>query len=213
MRTFITVVTAAAALSVAAACSSGESPTGTETSELALAQQAEVIASEIAVSTETRLEDWLRRLFAALRNSDDPEAQACLAEARALREEARAAFEAGNREAARALLRESFLKVLCAVVEVFPEAAERTGAAVDRIVARIEERLGDREAPRVRAILAYVQEIRVQAEAELAEGDEVSALALNLRAIRILHRLVSHFRADHADHGAIADQEMHEIGG
>jgi hypothetical protein len=192
---------------VAAACSQNE-PAGPGANEMLLAQQAEAIARDVAVSTETRHEDWLRRLFAALRNTDDPEAQACLADARALREQARAAFEAGDREQARALMRESFLKVLCAVVEVFPNAAERTGEAVDNVITRIEERLGDREAPRIRLILAHVKEIRVQAEAALASGDEVGALARNLRAIQILHRLVSHVRDAHQDHDAVADQEM-----
>lgn len=197
---------AIATLLVTAACSND--PAGLGGDEMALAIQAETIARDIAVATETRHEDWLRRLFAALRNTDDPEAQACLAEARALRDEARAAFEAGDRELARQLLRESFLKVLCAVVEVFPNAAERTGEAVDNAIARIEERLGDREAPRIRLILAHVKEIRADAEQALTEGDEVEALAFNLRAIQILHRLVSHVRDRHIDHDAVADGEM-----
>ncbi|MGH7528979.1 MAG: hypothetical protein ACREMN_01210 [Gemmatimonadales bacterium] len=197
---------------LAAACSPDDAPTGAQANELLLAQQAEAIATDIATTTATRHEDWLRRLFEALRGSEDPEAQSCLAEARALRQDARAAYEAGHREEARELLRQAFLKVLCAVVEVFPDAAERTGAAVDQIVSRIEERLGDRDAPRIRAILAHVQEIRSLAVAALAEGDEVRALALNLRAIQILHRLVSHVRDGHDDHDAVADSEMHDLG-
>jgi len=202
------IMTVALAALLAGACSQEATAPATD---LALAYQAEAIAANIATTTETRHEDWLRRLFAALRNSDDPEAQACLAEARSLAQQARAAFEAGDRELGRQLLRDSFLKVLCAVVEVFPNAPERTGAAVDQAIDRIEERLGDREAPRIRAILAHVKELRVQANEALTAGNKVQALALNVRAIQILHRLVGHFRDGHRDHDEVADAEMEAV--
>jgi hypothetical protein len=165
----------------------------------------------VATTTEATHEGWLRRLFAALRNTDDPEAQACLAEARNLREQARAAFAAGNRELARQLWRESFLKVLCAVIEVFPNAPERTGLAVDQTIVRIETFLGGRDAPRIRAILGHVKELRASADAAFAEGDKVTALALNLRGIQILHRLVEHIRDVHRDHDEVADSEMESV--
>jgi hypothetical protein len=205
-----TVIAACAAVLATAACNT--EPTSLSSDELVLAMHAETIARDVAVSTETRHEDWLRRLMAALRESDDPEAQACLAEARELRQQARAAFEAGDRALARELLRDSFLKVLCAVVEVFPNAPQRTGEAVDNIIERIEQRLGDREAPRIRAILAHVGELRAEADVALADGDPVRALALNLRAVQILHRLVSHMRDPHRDHDAVADEEMANLG-
>jgi hypothetical protein len=205
------IMTVALAALLAGACSK-EVTAPAATDELALAQEAEAIAANIATTTETRHEDWLRRLFTALRNTDDPEAQACLAEARSLREQARDAFEAGDRELARQLLRDSFLKVLCAVVQVFPNAAERTGLAVDQAITRIEERLGDREAPRIRAILSHIKELRDEANAALAEGNQVEALALNLRSIQILHRLVTHFGAGHRDHDDVADEEMNAVG-
>ncbi|MGH7568557.1 MAG: hypothetical protein ACREL9_06245 [Gemmatimonadales bacterium] len=179
--------------------------------ELVLAQQAQDIARDVATTTETSHESWLRRLFEALRNTDDPEAQACLAEARELRQQARAAFEAGDRELARQLLHQSFLKVLCAVVEVFPDAPERTGLAVDQALVRIEQRLGDRDAPRIRRILAHVKELRAQADQALAAGNKVEALALNLRAIQILHWLVNHIRERHDDHDRVADTEMEGV--
>lgn len=204
------IAIAAAALVLAGACST--EPTGLSGEEMVLAQQSEVIARDVVTTTETRHEDWVRRLFAALRDSDDPEAQACLAAARELRQQARAAFEAGDRPLARQLLHQSFLQVLCAVVEVFPNAPARTGEVVDDVVSRIETRLGDREAPRIRAILAHVAGLRERAEAALAAGEPVEALALNLRSIQILHRLVSHVRDAHRDHDAIADQEMADIG-
>lgn len=203
---------AAAVLLVAAACN--QDPTGASMNELVLAQSAQAIAIDVAVARDggTHYEGWLRRLIEALRNTDDPEAQACLAEARELRRQAVAAFEAGDRELARQLLRESFLKVLCAVVEVFPNAPERTGLAVDQAIERIETFLGDREAPRIRAILAHVKELRAQANTALAAGDKVTALALNLKSIQILHRLVEHVRDGHRDHDEVADTEMHAVG-
>ena len=205
---------AVAVLLVAAACK--QDPTGVSTNEVILAQQAQAIAANVASSPDrdagTHFEGWLRRLIEALRTTDDPEARVCLAEARDLRAQAAEAFRAGNRELARQLLHESFLKVLCAVVEVFPNSPERTGLAVDQAIARIENFLGDREAPRIRAILAHVKELRAQANAALAGGDKVTALALNLRGIQILHRLVEHVRDTHQDHDEVADAEMNAVG-
>lgn len=204
---------AVAAMLVAAACN--QDPTGAASpNELVLAQNAQVIADNVAASPEagTHFEGWIRRLVEALRNTDDPEAQACLAEARDLRAQAAEAFRAGNRELGRQLLHESFLKVLCAVVEVFPNAPERTGLAVDQAIERIENFLGDREAPRIRAILAHVKDLREQANAALAGGDKVTALALNLKAMQILHRLVEHVRDRHADHDEVANAEMESAG-
>jgi len=202
---------ALAAVLVATACSQDD-PTAVSSQELILAQQVEAIARDVATTTEATHEGWLRRLFAALRDTDDPEAQACLAEARALRAQAREAYEAGDRELARQLLRQSFLKVLCAVVEVFPNAPERTGLAVDQAIVRIEQFLGGRDAPRIRRILAHVKELRAEADRALAAGDKVTALALNLRGIQILHRLVAHVRDAHRDHDAVADGEMQAVG-
>jgi hypothetical protein len=200
------------AVLLAAACN--QDPTSVSSDELVLAQNAQVIADNVAATRDggTYFEGWIRRLVEALRTTDDPEAQACLAEARELRRQAAAAFQAGDRELARQLLHQSFLKVLCAVVEVFPNAPERTGLAVDQAIERIETFLGDRDAPRIRAILAHVKELRAQADAALAGGDKVTALALNLRGIQILHRLVEHVRDRHSDHDEVADAEMNDVG-
>ena len=202
---------AVAVLLGAAACQN--EPTGASPDEVVLAQQAQVMVDQVAASPTngTHFEGWIRRLVDTLRATDDPEALTCLDEARALRQEAFAAFQAGDRELARQKLHESFLKVLCAIVEVFPNAPERTGLAVDNAIARIENFLGDREAPRIRAILAHVQELRDQADAALASGDKVTALALNLRGIQILHRLVEHVRDRHGDHDGVADHEMESV--
>jgi hypothetical protein len=203
---------AVAVMLTVAACQ--QEPTSVSPNELVLAQEAQVIVADVAATRDggTHYDGWLSRLFEALRTTDDPEARACLEEARTLRQQARAALEAGDRELARQLFRESFLKVLCAVVEVFPNAAARTGLAVDQAIERIENFLGDREAPRIRAILAHVKELRVQAEAALASGDQVTALALNLRGMQILHRLVEHIRDRHTDHDERADGEMNSVG-
>lgn len=207
MRKHVTV--ALAAMLVAAGCS--QDPTGVSNNEMVLAQQAQLIAQDVATTTEATHEGWLRRLFAALRDTDDPEAQACLAEARDLREQARAALAAGNRELARQLWHESFLNVLCAVVEVFPNAPERTGLAVDQAIVRIETFLGGRDAPRIRRVLAHVKELRASADAAFAGGDKITALALNLRGIQILHWLVEHVRDTRRDHDAVADSEMQAV--
>jgi hypothetical protein len=207
MRTKMTA--ALAAVLVAAACS--QDANAPQAEELILAQQAETIARDVATTSEATHEGWLRRLFVALRETDDPEAQACLAEARDLREQARAAAAAGNRELARQLWRESFLKVLCAVIEVFPNAPERTGLAVDQAIVRIETLLGGRDAPRIRLVLAHVKELRAEADRALAAGDKVTALALNLRGIQILHRLVEHIRDAHRNHDEVADSEMQGV--
>jgi uncharacterized membrane protein len=79
---------------------------------------------------------------------------------------------------------------------------------VDNVVERIEARLGDREAPRIRRILAHVTELRAEAE---AVDDPVTQLAINLRCVQILHRLVHHIRyVPQPDHDREADREMHE---
>ena len=98
------------------------------------------------------------------------------------------------------------------MIELFPNAPQRTGAAVDTAVVRIEKFLGDRDAPRIRAILAHVKDLRTQAEAALTSGDKVTALALNLRSLQILHRLVEHVRDNHRDHDEVADGEMEDVG-
>lgn len=194
---------------LAAACT--PDATGPSANELLLAQEAQVIAQDAALSSGATHDGWLRRVFEALRTTDDPEARAFLAQARAYHDSARMAIAAGDREAAREYFRLGFRAILSAVIEVFPNAPARTGEVVDDIIARIELRLGDREAPRIRLILAHVSDLRDRADAALAAGDPVTALALNLRGMQILHFLVEHIRYAH-DHDATADREMQEAG-
>ncbi len=203
---------ALAALTFAAACS--QDPTGAATNELVLAQSAQTIADNVAASPTggTNCEGWFRRLLDTLRTTDDPEARAFLAAARANRDSAWAALQAGDTAAARAYRRTAFRDVLSAVIELFPNAPERTGLAVDNAIDRIEQFLGGRDAPRIRAILAHVKELRVEADQAFVGGDKVTALALNLRAMQILHRLVEHIRYANHDHDNTADSEMEAVG-
>src|SRR6266581_2520113 len=183
----------AGSLAVALLLSACEKDTAAvATDELVLADQAQLMAREITTTTSTTYEGWLQHLWDALHHTNDPEAQACLAEARDL-------------------FHQAFLKVLCAVVEVFPDAPERTALAADEAIGRIEHLLGDHDAPRIRDVLAQVKVLRAEADATLAAGDKVGALALNLEALQILHGLVSHVREHHADHGEVAGAEMEAV--
>src|SRR5213075_3400364 len=152
------------------------------------------IADNVAASRDggggTNCDGWFRRLIDTLRTTDNPQARMYLDSARINRDSAWAAWQRGDTAAARVFRKAAFRDVLSAVIELFPAAPARTGAAVDTAVARIENFLGDRDAPRIRALLAHVKDLRTQADAALASGDSVTALALNLRSMQILHRLV-----------------------
>jgi len=205
------ITIALAALMFAAACS--QDPTGASSNELMLAQNAQAIADNVAATPAGAVtyEGWFRRLLDTLRTTDNPTARAYLDSARANRDSALVARQAGDTAAARAYRRTAFRDVLSAVIAIFPNAPERTGLAVDAAIARIEKFLGDRDAPRIRAILAHVKDLRTQAEAALTAGDKVTALALNLRGMQILHRLVEHIRDNHRDHDDVADGEMEAV--
>ena len=200
------------ALALAAACS--KDPTGASSNELVLAQNAQVMADNVAATPSggTTFEGWFRRLLDTLRTTDDAVARAYLDSAHASRDSAWAAFQRGDTATARADRRAAFRYVLSAVIELFPNAPERTGIAVDSAIDRIEKFLGGRDAPRIRAILAHVKELRVQADQAFIGGDKVTALALNLRGMQILHRLVEHIRDNHRDHDEVADGEMEAVG-
>ena len=196
---------ALALAAVAAACSPDAA--GPTSNELVLAQESEIIAQEVGTRTGATHDRWISRLLDTLRTTDDPEALAFVAQARAYRDSARAAYEAGELEAARRYWHLSFRSLLSAVIEIYPNAPARTGAAVDEAIARIESFLGDREAPRIRRVLAHVRDLRNQADRALANGDPVTALAINLRAMEILHRVVYHLR-EGMDHDREADGRM-----
>src|SRR2546423_931405 len=205
---------AVAALLFASACQQEPTGAGSTTNEVMLAQNAEIIADNVAASRSggTNCEGWFRRVVDTLRSTDDPIAIAYLDSARINRDSAHVARERGDTAGARAFRKAAFRDLLSAVIELFPNAPERTGAAVDTAVARIEKFLGDREAPRIRALVAHVKDLRTQADAALTSGDKVTALALNLRGMQILHRLVEHVRENHRDHDEVADNEMESVG-
>ena len=206
------ITIALAALTFAAACS--QDPTAASSNELVLAQSSQAIADNVAASRigGTTYEGWFRRLADTLRTTDNPVAIAYLDSARMNRDSAWAARQRGDTAAASAFRRAAFRDVLSAIIELFPNAPERTGAAVDTAIERIENFLGDRDAPRIRTILAHVKDLRTQAVAALAAGDKVTAFALNLRSLQILHRLVEHVRDNHRDHDEVADGEMEAVG-
>jgi hypothetical protein len=195
-----------AVAALASACTTD--PAAPLADELVLAQQAQSIAETEATTSRAHYEGWLHRLLDALRTTDDPEALAFLEQARAYHAQARAAFAAGDYAAAREFHRLAFRAVVSAVIEIYPDAPARTGEAVDNVLARIDAFLGDREAPRIRRILAHVRELRAAA---LATDDPVTALILNVRALQILHGLVHHVRERIEDHDEVADREMHDL--
>ena len=204
-----TMTAAVLAMLVAAACSQ-EPPTGVSNDELVLAQGAQQIAETAALGGECTHVWWLRRVLDTLRTTDDSAALADLAQARAYHDSARAAFARGDTAAAREFRRLAFRAVLSAVIDLFPNAPERVGLCVDATIVKIETFLGTRDAPRIRAVLAHVKELRAQADSAFVAGDKVTALALNLRSAQILHRLVEHIRYLHHDHDGIADREMED---
>jgi hypothetical protein len=200
---------ALAAMIVAAACS--QEPTSASNSELVLAQDAQLIAQDVAASTGASQSGWWQRLRDTLRTTDDPAVRAFLDQAAAYRDSAGAAFAAGDTTAARGYRRLAFRSVLAAVIEIFPNAPERTGLAVDQAIVRIERFLGGRDAPRIRAILGHVKELRASSDAAFGAGDKVTALALNLRGMQILHRLLDRIRDAREDHDEVADSEMEAV--
>ena len=206
---------AIAALLFVAACN--QDPTAVSSNELALAQNAQIITDNVVASPSSAhngmsCEGLFRRLLDTLRTTDNAQARADLVQAHAYRDSAFAAWMAGDTASARSYRQLAFRSVLSAVIELFPNAPARTAAAADTAIARIEQFLGDRDAPRIRALLAHVKDLRTQADAALASGDSVTALSLNLRSIQILHRLVEHVRENHRDHDEIADGEMEAVG-
>jgi len=202
---------AVAALLFVAACN--QDPTSSTANELTLAQNAQVITDNVVASPASEnngmsCEGLFRRLLDTLRTTDNATALADLAKARAYRDSAFMAREAGDTAKARSYRQLAFRSVLAAVIVLFPDAPARTGVAADTAIARIERFLGDKDAPRIRELLAHVKDLRTQANAALTSGDSVTALALNLRSIQILHRLAEHVREEHRDHDDVADHEM-----
>lgn len=209
-RTFHSSLSFFLALLVGACAPRGTAPTSEPPTETVLAQQSQSIAQEVLAATRTTHESLLRHALHMLHNHPNAAAETCLEEARSLHHEARAAHEAGDTERAAALAHAALRKVLCAVIAVFPDAPARTGSAADHVIVRIEEWLGNHEAPHIRQVLAQVKARRAEAETALTAGDAVEALALNLRVTQILHRLANHLAEGH-DHDAVATSELYTV--
>lgn len=177
---------------ILAACDQSSTLAPADEEALALSLAAE--AQQTLDADQVSLQRLVQRLIRAVRERGDETAQAMLDEARQLHLAARAAREEGDLETARRLAHQAYALVLEAIVLTFPEAPARVGAAVDKVSDRIESRLGDRDAPRIRRVLARVAELRELADRALDEERPVEALAINLRAARFLVRLVHHLR-------------------
>jgi len=53
--------------------------------------------------------------------------------------------------------------------------------------------------------------LRARSDSAFAAGDKVTALALNLRGMQILHRLVERIRDAREDRDEVADAEMESV--
>lgn len=162
--------------------------------EYSLAASLSGTADSMAARQRSTMDLILRAFHNALLENDDPAARALLAASRAYADSGRAAAQAGDREAARRYFQAAHDKLFEAIVLVLPDAAERTGAAVDSALARIEARLDTAAAPRIRAVLALVREIRARADSALAAGDEGRALGMNVRAMEMLRTMHRHLQ-------------------
>ena len=179
---------------IAGACDSGTLDPLEEES-LALSLSADGI--EVMEGRQARPGNWVQRLIRGINQQGTDEAIVLLDEARTLRGEARVAREAGDSTLFRSLMEESMQSLFQAIVLTFPDAPTRTGEAVDEAIARITERLGDRDAPRIQEVLAEATELRAQAVAALAAGDDLAALDFNFQASRMLTRMVHFIRDGH----------------
>lgn len=186
------------ALSAIGLAACAKEPTGardatTLQTEAALAASFASFADSTAQHHGAPMPRLLDVFFHELRSHPNAEAQALVDQSRALADSGRAARDAGDLDAARRYFIAAHETLFDAVVIVLPNAYERTGAVVDTILARITERLSDRDAPRIRRALAAIAQVRADAQAAAAT-DEGHALALNLRALAMLQRLRDHLQ-------------------
>ena len=181
---------------VLASCAT-EASAPTDEASLSLAETELAVslaygADSAAQRQRSTMDLILRAFYARLRQADDPQARALLAESRALADSGRAAVRAGDRQAARGYFEAAHRKLFDAVALVLPEAAARTGAHVDTVVARMEARLDTAAAPRIRSVLAFVEGLRARADSALAAGESGRALAFNVRAMETLRAMQRH---------------------
>lgn len=187
MRTRL-MAAAVACLAVAGCSDTG--PLAVDDEEL-LAAELVALVEETGEARDGGPGALLQRMVRAVRENGDADARRMLRQARVLRDLARIARQAGDEEAARAYATRSYHTLLGAIVLTYPNAPARVGGMVDGMLSRMRERLGDREAPRIRRVLRYAWALRERADA--AERPAV-ALGLNLTAFDVLHRLVEYLR-------------------
>jgi hypothetical protein len=187
------------ALSAIGLAACAKEPTGarreaaTTQTEAALATSFASFADSTAQRNGAPMPRLLEAFFRELQAHPNAQAQALVDQSRALADSGRVARDAGDMDAARRYFIAAHETLFDAVVIVLPNAYERTGAVVDTILARITERLGDRDAPRIRRVLGVIAQVRSDAQAAAAT-DEGHALALNLRALAMLQRLRDHLQ-------------------
>ncbi|MFQ5703330.1 MAG: hypothetical protein ACE5HT_04835 [Gemmatimonadales bacterium] len=182
---------------VLAAC--GDQPRTTLPNEPDAVTELELaanLASEVMRATEADggPESLVRHLIQGVRAKGDDQAHRMLRIAATLRDSARVALEAGDRQAARRFEHMSYGMVLGAIVRTFPNSPARVGNIVDNVLGHMRQKLGDREAPRIRKILRHVAGLRGRANEALDAGRNNVALGTNLTALRILQRLVHHVK-------------------
>ena len=177
---------------------SRESPIPTDASvpatEASLALNLAGSADSAARVGQSTMDLVLQAVRAALARQDNPRARALLEQSRALADSGRAAAQAGNRDLARRYFAAAHDLLFRAVVQVLPTAARRIGAQVDTVRARMLVRLDTAAAPRVRAVLRFVADLRAQAERAAATGDLARALGLNIRAMDTLRAMQRHLQ-------------------
>jgi hypothetical protein len=187
------------ALSAFALAACAKEPTGargaatTPQAEATLATSFASYADSTAERNGAPMPNLIDAFFRELRAHPNAQAQALVDKSRALADSGRAARDAGDMDTARRYFMAAHETLFDAVVIVLPNAYERTGAVVDTILARITERLGDRDAPRIRRALGVITQVRADAQAAAA-SDEGHALALNMRALDMLRRLREHLQ-------------------
>ena len=162
-----------------------------DTEPLALDFEEALAAELVSAVDQEQPGGIVRRMVQGVREHGGAEAQRMLRRARTFLDSARIARESGDHEAARNYSTRSYHMLLGAIVLTYPHAPGRIGAMVDAMQRLMRERLGDREAPRIRRVLRHVADLRARADATRRPA---VALSLNLTALHVLHRLVEYVR-------------------
>jgi hypothetical protein len=193
----VAVVSTLLIFSAFTACSR-ESPVPTDASapvpEATLALSLAGSADSAARAGQNTVDLLLRAVRASLAQLDRPRARTLLERSRALADSGRSAARAGSADVARRYFQAAHHALFRAVILVLPNAGRRIGAQVDTIRTRMLVRLDTAAAPRIRAVLGFVADLRRQADAAVASGDLAKGLGLNVRALETLRALQQHLQ-------------------